>query len=46
MNPPGQLITEALHTIFLFIYLKYVLKVLPVSLFMAFDDFVYVQYIE
>ena len=29
-----------------FFYLKYVLKVLPVPLFMAFGDFVHVQYIE
>ena len=32
---------------YLFIYVfKYVLKVLPVPLFMAFGDFVHVQHIE
>ena len=29
-----------------FIYLKYVLKFLPVPLFIAFSDFVHVQYVE
>ena len=34
------------QSIYLFIYLKYVLKVLPVPLFVEFGDFVHVQHIE